>query len=266
METQTFFSGSNRRVILGSPTLQTTSRRVSIPIRMPLSGEAFTGMPDWIGTAYTAVSKYLTEASPDVQQISDVTLGFYNDKPTGELFAPPSAKVPASELKNFSVTRVGDPDEDPEVELQFKAFIPFSRDFWGWIGEMAGKEVYMAFPSTLGGTVTVKPTTKSLPLDDDNSENDDGMGDETEAMTETSDIPEDPSLEDEFGPEYEDQVRQSMGAPEPFGDKPRLVDARPGRDRKPRKSGPKELKDYHAKQSEIESKAKRGARKSLAVN
>lgn len=225
METSatTFFPGSNRKVILGSPTLQTTSRRVCIPIRMPLTGESFQGMPDWIGTAYEAVSRYLTEASPDVQQVADVTLGFYNDKPTGELFAPPSAKVPSSEIKNFSVTRVGDPDGDPEVELQFKAFIPFSRDFWNWIGEMAGKEVYMAFPSSLGGTVAVKPQTK--PLYDDPEM----KAERQEAVKAEHDeefMPKDPTLSEDLGPEYENQVRQSMGADK--ASKPRMVDARRG--------------------------------------
>ena len=78
------------------------------------------------------------------------------------------------------------------------------------------------------------------------------------------DVPEPPAIEEEFGPEYEDQVRKSMGAPEPFGDKPRMVDARVwAAERKTRKSGPKELKAYHEK---VKSKPKGGARKSLAVN
>ncbi len=257
MEATTFFPGSNRRVILGSPTLQTTSRRVCIPIRMPLTGESFTGMPDWIGTAYEAVSKYLTEASPEVQEISDTTLAFFNDAPSGELFAPPSAKVPASTLKGFSVTRVDDPDEDPEVELQFKAYIPFTRNFWAWVGEMAGKEVHMAFPSSLGGTVTITRPSEKPPLYDDpemEADRVEALKPEHDAeFTDraSDDIPADPSLAEEFGPEYEDQVRQSLGAPEPFSERPRMVDARPGRGKK---SGG------------VQSKPKSGARKSLAVN
>ena len=156
-----FFPGSNRRVILGSPTLQTTSRRICIPIRMPLTGESFVGVPDWVSEAFDAVSKYLSEASPNVQQIADLMLAFHNDSPKDELFAPPSAKAPGCELKAFAVARVENPDDDPEVELQFKAYIPFTRDIWQWIGEMAGHEVFMAFPSSMSGKVktTSKPTS-----------------------------------------------------------------------------------------------------------
>lgn len=249
----TFFPGSNRRVILGSPTLQTTSRRVCIPIRMPLSGESFTGMPDWIGESFAAVSKYLTEASPQVQQIAGVTLAFHNDAPKGELFAPPSAKAPSCELKAFSVCRVEDPDEDPTIELQFKSYIPFTRDFWDWIGQMAGHEVYMAFPSSLGGTVAVSPSKEKALLDDEE-------GDLAPNSASDEDMPDAPSAEEEFGPEYEDQVRKSMGADKAA--KRRMVDAR-NKGGKKRKNGPKELREYHEKQTQKGSK--RGP-KNLSLN
>lgn len=233
METATFFSGSNRRVILGSPTLQTTSRRVCIPIRMPLTGESFVSMPDWVGEAFEAVSNYLTEASPQIQQVADLMLAFHNDAPKGELFAPPSAKAPGCELKSFSVTRVDDPDDDPEVELQFKAYIPFTRDIWTWIGEMAGHEVYMAFPSSLGGKVTAaKADDKPAVYSDAELEAERREATSPEHDAEFSEIPKPPTIGDQFGPEYEQQVRKSMGAPEPFGDKPRMVDARPRRSRR----------------------------------
>lgn len=250
----TFFAGSNRKVILGSPTLQSTSRRICIPLRMPLTGESFVGMPDWVSEAFEAVSKYLTEASPQIQQVADLMLAFHNDAPKDELFAPPSAKAPGCELKAFSVSRVDDPDDDPTVELQFKAYIPFTRDIWSWIGEMVGHEVYMAFPSSLGktaGTVTIE---KPAAYDDPEMEAErvEALKPEHDAEFEPNDdMPDAPTVGDEFGPEYEDQVRQSMGAPEPFGDKPRLVDARPGRGKN---------------KGSVQSKAKSGARKSLAVN
>jgi hypothetical protein len=272
METTTFFPGANRRVILGSPTLligSNKTRKLRLPIHMPLTGEKLVGMPDWLGDAYAAVSKSFTEVAPPIQQIADVVLHFSNDAPKGELFEPPQAKAPGSELRKFTVVRVGD-GENPTVELQFTAYIPFSRDFWRWIGEMAGEEVHLAFPSSIGGTVAVKAQTEPLP--DPGAMNDDGFGngddDDEDSDPEltaiaTGEMPEPPTLEEELGPEFEDQVRQSMGAPEPFSNKPRLVDARPAQRKK---SGPAELKAYHEKQSAIESKAKRGARKSLSVN
>lgn len=185
--TKTFFSGANPKVILGSPTLQTTSRRVLLPVRMPLTTDTFANMPDWISEGFQAVSRYLTEASPEVQQVSDLLLAFSNDKPAGEMFAHPSAKAPGCELKNFSITRVGDPDGDPEVELQFKAYIPYSREFWTWIGEMGGKEVYMAFPTSLVKPVNAKPAAEQGNLLDSKKETEedvlskDGKPDEEEA-------------------------------------------------------------------------------------
>ena len=211
MTTQTFFSSADRKVILGSPTLQSTSRRICVPVRMPLSGQSFVGMPDWISTAFESVSQYLTEATPQVEQIADVNLSFFND-PRGELFETPSVKVPQCELKKFVVVRVPDGENEDMVELQFKAYLPFTRDFWEWIGEMAGHEVIMAFPSSLAGTVAVaKPEAGKIQYD---------------ALGDGDDQPEDTVVEG-IGSQYEEQVRKSLGAPEPLGDAPRMVVVRP---------------------------------------
>ena len=201
----TFFSGADCRVILGSPTLQTTNRRVSIPIRMPLNGETFGSMPSWVGTAYQAVSRYLTEASPEVQQVAGLTLAFYNEKREGEMFSAPSAKAPGCELKAFTVMRVGDPDPDtdPEVELHFKAYIPYTRDFWEWIGEMAGKEVQMAFPASVGQEqVGNRATNGTKPLYDDDdleAERREALKPEHDAEFARGDVPAAPSMESATG-------------------------------------------------------------------
>lgn len=161
MEQQTFFPSANRRVIIGSPTKQATTGRICVPIRMPLTGESLIACPEWVSTAYEAVEKYLSEATPEVEQIADLTVSFNNAKPKGKLFDDPNAKVPSAELRAFCVQRCGE-EEEPDVELAFKLYAPFSRDFWKWLGEMAGAEVYMAFPKSLGGTAA-KPDTQ-LPL------------------------------------------------------------------------------------------------------
>lgn len=159
METSTFFPGTSRRITLGSPTLQTSNRLICIPISMPLTGESFVGMPDWVGNAYEQVAKFFSHVDPEMQQITDVTLHFSNDKPSSEMFAAPSAKVPAANLRKFEVLRVGETEnpDGPDVEMHFKAYAPFTRDFWAWIGEMPGEEVYMAFPSSLGGKIAIAP-------------------------------------------------------------------------------------------------------------
>jgi hypothetical protein len=236
MKTESFFPGTHRRITIGSPTKQCSNGRIVFPIQMPLTGESFIGMPDWIGAGFNAVRDSFTEVEPETQQVGDLVLAFNNDKPAGELFAPPSAKVPGSELKGFKIVRVGDPD-NPNIELQFKAFAPFTRDFWAWIGEMAGKEVYMAFPSSLSGRV-VASKGPNLPLE---------QGDTAEGATEATagvsePMPASPTLTEELGPEFESQVRTAMGA-KAAG--PRMVDARPSG--KTRKSGPKDLADFHVK-------------------
>ena len=115
---------------------------------MPLSGESVIAMPDWVGTAFEAVSKYLNEATPEVEQISrTLTVAFLNSKPKNDtLFenserADPRSRAPRF-LRHRSVRR--HEAEDPDVELTFKRrYAPFSRDFWKWLGEMASAEVYM---------------------------------------------------------------------------------------------------------------------------
>lgn len=248
MEPTTFFPGTNRRVILGSPTKQVTSGRICIPVRMPLTGESVVGMPHWVAEAYDAVSKFAREMSPEIEGMSDIALAFANDggsKTPGELFENPNAKAPNSELKNFSILRVGDPDGDPEVELQFKVYMPFARDLWRWVGEMGGKEVYMAFPSTLGKSVAiVSPDDQpKLPMD------------EAPTTAETEALASDTKPEE--SPEYEDQVRESMGVPKNNPQGTRLVSVKTPRSGK---SGPKDLAAYHANEASKEAKpGRRGA-------
>jgi hypothetical protein len=161
METQTFFPNSNRRVIIGSPTKQSTTGRICVAIRMPLTGESLVSAPDWVGECYQAVSQFASDMTPEIEQIADITIAFANDKPKGKLFDDPSARVPSAELKAFCVQRCGE-DEDPDVELVFKLYAPFSREFWQWLGEMAGAEVYMAFPKSLGGMAKTTAKQDSL--------------------------------------------------------------------------------------------------------
>jgi hypothetical protein len=197
MEQQNFFPSTNRRVIIGSPTKQSTTGRICVPIHMPLTGESLVAAPDWVGECYEAVSQFASDMTPEIEQIADITVAFANDKPKGQLFADPSAKVPSAELKAFSVQRCGE-DEQPDVELVFKLYANFSRDFWVWLGEMAGKEVYMAFPKSLGAgmakTTVVQPSLVEEPT-----------AAETEALS--NDAKPEPG-----SPEFEDGVRKSLGA------------------------------------------------------
>lgn len=156
MEPTTFFAAASRRVILGSPTKQSTTGNICVPIRMPLTTESLASAPDWVTTAYDQVSNSAKEYIPALEEIAGLVITFDNSKPKGKLFEDPNAKVPSASLKNFVVQRCGD-EEDPDVELVFKLYAPFSRDFWRWLGEMATpkNEVYMGFPKSLGVVTSV---------------------------------------------------------------------------------------------------------------
>lgn len=159
------------RVILGSPTLQASNRRICVPVRMPLNGDGFADLPDWISTAYDAVAKSFPSVDAPVDVISDIALAFYNGKPDEKLFTAPSAKVPHSELKKFVCLRTEDPD-DAEIELHFKAYSSYSRDYWEWLGEIAGTkaDIYMAFPTSMGVVQPAAAKSGTLDLDAEDEE------------------------------------------------------------------------------------------------
>jgi hypothetical protein len=254
--TERFFPGTNRRVIIGSPTKQSTTGRICVPIRMPLTGESLVSAPDWLGECYEAVSQFASDMTPEIEQIADITVAFANDKPKGQLFADPSAKVPSAELKAFSVQRCGE-DDQPDVELAFKLYANFSRDFWTWLGEMAGKEVYMAFPKSLGaGMAKPKGEQQVLAMTAPAAE---APVDQPVTQAETDAFAADAKPEDTPGtPEYEEKVRKSLGAEVP---KPRMERITS----KPRKSGPADLKKFHLDQA-AKGKTKPNGGSTAAVN
>ena len=228
MENAGLFHGESRKIILGSPTLQTSSRRICIPITMPLTGESMAGLPDWLSDAYVAVAKTFTEVSPSVSQITDLTLSFLTQGDKGEtLFDNPNARVRNAEIRKFTIKRAGSP-EDPEVELHFKAYIPFGRKFWAWIGEMAGEEVHMAFPSSLGEVAPAEEPVQSGTLAFDPGAAAEGGEDVDQPVEDMA------ALELEPGP-----------APVHVAKEPTRTHAVPG---KGGKSGPKDLEAEHAKQ------------------
>ena len=201
METTSFFAGTTRVVKLGSPTLLIAkggTRRLRLPIKMPLTGQNLIGMPDWLGNAFTAVSQNFTQVEPPVQQIADISLYFRNEEPKPELFAHPDARIPNAELRTFTVLRTGESD-DPEVEMHCTIYAPFAREFWKWIGEKAGENVHLHFPSTKAGAVEV--VTPPLPLPHPDKPETDPANDEAFAFANSpSGIPKtEPTLESVFG-------------------------------------------------------------------
>jgi hypothetical protein len=194
---------------------------------MPLSGEAMMGMPDWLGEAYTAVAQRFTELKPEISSISDIAIHFSNlgNEPDGELFASSEIKVPGAELKKFSVVRIGDADE-PDVALKMTGYASFSRALWQWLGELAGDPIRMSFPSGHGSIEIAAPQQTplvDLDPDDERTAQEDAILD--------ADMPLDPLMDfdddDPQHPEFEAKVRASIGAPESFQEKPRMVSVKP---------------------------------------
>ena len=132
-------------VILGSVTKQSSNGRIVVQMRMPLTGDNMGRLPDWVTRAYEDVSKKYSDVEPEVQEMSDLAIAFANDNQAGVMFAKRAVKIASASLRGFKVTRTGKSDA-PEVELQFKLYLSFAREFWAWAGEMAGEDVYMTFP------------------------------------------------------------------------------------------------------------------------
>lgn len=161
------FAGAQRRVAIGSPTKQCSNGRIVFPVQMPLGENSLAHLPDWVTEGYDAVAKQFTEVDPQVQQIAGISVAFWNETPDNGLFAAPNVKVPDAELRGFVIKRVGD-EGDPDIELQFKVYCAFNRELWAWLGEMAGEDVQMAFPSTVGAEKTSgSSNVTQMPLDKD---------------------------------------------------------------------------------------------------
>lgn len=149
-------------VVLGSVTKQHSTGRIVITMRMPLNGESMGALPDWVARGYEAVAKQFTEVDPEVQAMEDLAIAFTADNQPGELFSKRATRIASASLRGFKIKRVGKPDE-PEVELQFKLYLSFARQFWAWAGEMAGESVYMTFPAPEPAKGLVAETAE-LPL------------------------------------------------------------------------------------------------------
>ena len=220
MRQDEFLASSLHRVILGSVTKQSSNGRIVVSMRMPLTGESLSKLPDWLARGYEAVAKQFTEVDPDVQAMEDLAIAFTNERKSGELFAKRAAKVASATLRSFKIVRAGKPD-DPEVELHFKLYCAFARDFWAWAGEMSAAEVYMTFPA---GQPAQEPAaeTADLPLEQAAAE-----------------LPAtEPSMEEATG---------EAEPPTPINSGRKAPGKKPG----PKKSGPRDLARQHAAQLDV---------------
>ena len=147
-DTQFFAKGRNkgneRKIILSSATLlvgkaPTKAKRVKMKVRMPLTGEKMSGVPEWVNNAMTFVAQSHDIVTPQVE-FSGFELQFSDDT----LFADAKAKAAKCQMRGFVIQEVGD-SEAPDVEMQFLIYAPFSTGLWKYCGQYGGEECWAQF-------------------------------------------------------------------------------------------------------------------------
>lgn len=166
------------------------SKRLKLLLSMPLSGKASVGMPGWLADAWEFVEKTKDEVSQHTQ-FGAVDLQFSGD----DLFSKP-AKAPKSQLNKFAVVSVGD-KEEPDTELQFVAYAPFSKGLLDWCGQFAGHAIWANFDLIGGSDGASKPAAKQ----------DEPSADEQELFAEDSEL-----MKPEHDLEFETRVTKKAGA------------------------------------------------------
>ena len=146
--------GNERRILLSSFTClvgkaPTKAKRLKLKIRMYLTGQKMTGMPEWIANAMTFVAKSHDIVTPQ-NDLSGFEIAFSNDS----LFAK-EVVANKCDLRKFVIMETGDADE-PDVEMQFMIYAPFSTSLLKWAGNYAGEEFWAKFtqvaePEEAGG-------------------------------------------------------------------------------------------------------------------
>jgi len=177
MSETTFFirgrnKGNERKIILSSATLlvgkaPTKTKRIKMKARLPLNGKA--GAPDWVTNAMVFVSQSHDIVSPQVE-FSGFDIVFSDEN----LFAEAKARAQKCQLRSFVIQEAGE-SENPDVEMQFLIYAPFSRGLWQWCGQMGGEEFWAQF------TQMDEPDAEDLELTGDDEEEEEGEPEDPEA-------------------------------------------------------------------------------------
>jgi len=172
MSEHTFFlkgrnKGNERQIVLRTATLlvgkaPTKQKRIKMKVSMPLTGKKTSGMPEWITNAMTFVMQSHDTVVPDLE-----FKGFDIHFDDQQLFDSKGAKAPKCQMRGFVVEEVGD-SSNPDVDLTFLIYAPFSTRLWNWCGQMGGEEFWAQF------TQVEEPQSDTLELsgESDEEEND----------------------------------------------------------------------------------------------
>jgi len=206
----------------------TKEKRISIKVRMPLSGTINMGAPEWLDNIFIFVSKNHDMVTPDIE-FKGYSIGFNADN----LFGAEGFNGQECTMKGFQIYEAGDA-ENPDVVMDFSIRLQFATKRWDWLGQYVGDDVWCKFTPGESGTAQVDTEQDGTLLDD--GENDAEDEDDLDPDNETEG--DDPELDKPEELEYESG--------------PSLV-----------RSGPKELAAFHEKEVEAEQKRGRGRPKKI---
>ena len=196
----------------------TKEKRISLKVRMPLSGTINMGAPEWLDNIFIFVSKNHDMVTPDIE-FKGYSIGFNADN----LFGAEGFNGQECTMKGFQIFECGD-SENPDVVMEFSIRMPFLSKRWDWLGQYVGDDVWAKFTPAEAGTAQVDTEEDGTLLDD--GENDD-----------EPDLDQDNEFEAGTGEDAEETENED----EPTG-----------------KSGPKNLVAFHTGVVEQEQKRGRG--------
>jgi hypothetical protein len=150
----------------------TKEKRISIKVRMPLSGTVNMGAPEWLDNAYVFVAKNHDTVTPNIE-----FKGYSIDFSVENLFGEPIASKDCI-MRAFEVAEFGD-EENPDVALSFTIRMPFSGKRWEWLGNFVGEDVWAKFiPGEAG--IAGQEEEDGTELDDGENDDQPGLGPDNE--------------------------------------------------------------------------------------
>lgn len=165
----------------------TKEKRISIKVRMPLSGATNMGAPAWLDNAYVFVAQNHDTVTPNIE-----FKGFTIDFSTENLFGE-SVSSPDTIMRAFEIAEFGDA-ENPDVAMTFTIRMQFSTRRWDWLGQYVGEEVWAKFVPGVAGLAAPAGEEDGTTLDDGNNEQGEDEGDAEGEEEGQAEEPDDPRL------------------------------------------------------------------------
>jgi hypothetical protein len=148
---RTFWPGSRKELFIESVVLQMRSnlQHVKVGLMMPLSDGKLVGMPSWVGEGFDHIGKQdtLESSIKYTLELKEMSLYIHSTEDTPKA----SQTVFNVFLTAFSLRRDEQDennDEVSDVNLHFVSYIPFTAEFWAWIGRHYRKTIFVRFETT----------------------------------------------------------------------------------------------------------------------